>query len=180
MGNRHRVARKILIPVAHTRRHQFVALATGRDEVPLILLARGDALRVARMQLRDGEAFPIAERYLGKLVVNTIAVGRQAERRPQQLHRLAGTPKRARHIIKFGRVTAIAHKQVAQNIAAVNGLRPPARIQRHVATALQAASDIPVGFSVTDVIDGWPLSDHYSSLPTAMSGASGCLMPTIW
>src|SRR4029077_10804541 len=132
MGNRHGVARKAFIPVAHTTRHQFVALAAWRDEVPFVLLARGDALRVARMQLRDRETFPIAECDLGKLRLNAIAFRWQTKPRPPQIHRFAGTAKRARLIVKFDWVTAVAHKQVAQNIAAVNRLRPPARIQWYV------------------------------------------------
>ena len=36
----------------------------------------------------------------------------------------------------------------------MRALRAAARIERHVAAALQAAGDVPVGFAVTDVIDG--------------------------
>ena len=66
-------------------------------------------------------------------------------------------------------------------------LRPPARVERDVAAALQAALDVPVGLAVADVVDGRRRHSsprkrviHFELTLTAMSGASGCLMPTMW
>src|SRR5665647_1903490 len=61
MGGRHRVAFKAFVPIAHARRHHLVALPARRQEVPLVVLALGDARWIALMQLGDGEAFPVAE-----------------------------------------------------------------------------------------------------------------------
>ena len=62
-------------------------------------------------------------------------------------------------------------------------LRAAARIERHVVPALQPAGDVPVGLAVADVIDrsaaALTVAADHSFLPTAMSGASGCFMPTM-
>src|SRR5262245_1586176 len=150
--------------------------------MPLVVLAGGDALRIARMQLRDREAFPITESNFGELRLDAIAVRGKAERRAQELHGRAGAAKRARDKVQFGYIAAVAREQFAEDLTAMYGLRASARIERHVTPALQPAGHIPVGFAVTDIKDGWPRLPgltHQSVLPTARSGASGCLMPMI-
>ena len=57
--NGYGVTRKILVPLAHACRYRLVALPAGRHKMPLVMLAGGDALGIARMQLCDREILPI-------------------------------------------------------------------------------------------------------------------------
>src|SRR6185312_9471529 len=61
------IARQRTVPGSHARRHYGVAFATWREEAPFILLAPHDPLWIALAQLRDGEAFPLAEGNFRKL-----------------------------------------------------------------------------------------------------------------
>src|SRR3569623_1033023 len=56
MRGRDDVAGQALVPDAHARRDQLVALALGRLVAAVVVLARGVALRVAVVQLGDGHA----------------------------------------------------------------------------------------------------------------------------
>src|SRR6185437_15467070 len=132
--------------------------------------------------LGDREAFPSTECDFSKPWLNSIVVGRQTKRLAYKLHCFARPSERTRYEIEFGSVAAGAREQVAKNAAAMHCLFTTARIKWNVALALQAAGHIPFGFAVTDIIDGRTVrcrSSHYSFLPTAISGASGCLMPTM-
>src|SRR5581483_4657176 len=177
-----RVARKPLVPIPHTRRNRFIAFAAWRNEMPLVVLARGNALRVACAQLRDREALPVAEGYFGKPLVDAVALRRETERRPYQFHGRTRTAKRACDKIEFRDAAAGARKEIAEYVAAARRLHAPAFVERHVAAALQSPDNVPVGFTVTDVENSRPYLcrlGHQSILPTVMSGASGCFIPTI-
>src|SRR6187401_1895791 len=178
-----RVTRKPLVPFAHPQGYRLITFTPGRNKMPLVLLTRSDALRIARMQLRDREALPLAEGYFRKLRLDAIAVRGKPERRTRQLHGRAGTAERARDEVQLGHVAAVAREQFPKNFAAMHSLRAPARIERDVVPALQPACHVPVGFTMADIKDNRSRLrglTHQSVLPTAMSGASGCLMPTIW
>src|SRR6188474_781859 len=178
-----RVTRKPLVPFAHPQGYRLITFTPGRNKMPLVLLTRSDALRIARMQLRDREALPLAEGYFRKLRLDAIAVRGKPERRTRQLHGRAGTAERARDEVQLGHVAAVAREQFPKNFAAMHGLRASARVEWNVVSALQAAGHVPVGFTVADIKDDRSRLcglTHQSVLPTAMSGASGCLMPTIW
>ncbi len=59
-------------------------------------------------------------------------------------------------------------------------LRAAVGIERHVAAALQPLLGVPLGQAVPHVIDdGHEVSGRAYSFATAMSGASGCFMPTM-
>ena len=122
--------------------------------MPFVVLALGDAGGVAFVQLRDGEAFPGAEGDFGEPLVAPVALRRQAERGAHRFHGFAGALERARHVVERFWLALVAVEQIAQHLAAMRGLRAAARIERDVAAALQTAGDVPVGFAVTDVIDG--------------------------
>src|SRR4029078_1712799 len=176
------VTRKPFVPFAHPRGYRLITFTPGRNKMPLVLLTRSNALRIARMQLRDREALPFAEGNFGKLRLDAIAVGRKPERRARQFHGRAGAAERARDEGQFSHVPAVARKEFVEDFAAMHGLRAAACIERDVAPALQSAGYIPVGLTMADIKDDRSrLFDliHQSVLPTAMSGASGCLMPTI-
>src|SRR5262245_65828071 len=182
MRDRNGVAHESLVPVAHARRHRLVAFAAGRNKMPLVVLTRCDALRIACMQLRDRETFPIAESNFGEPRLDAIAARGKAERRAQELHGRAGAAERARHKVQFGHIAAVAREPLPQDFTAMHGLAASARVERHVTPALQPTGHVPVGFTVANIKDGWPrlpTLTHQSVLPTARSGASGCLMPMI-
>ncbi len=135
------------------------------------------------MQLRDREAFPLAKGYFRKPWLDAIAVRGKPERRARQLHGRARAAERARDKVQFGHVAAVAREQFPENFAAMHGLRAPARVEGDVVPALQSAGYVPVGFAVAEIKDDRSRLcslTHQSVLPTAISGASGCLMPTIW
>src|SRR6476661_7937576 len=73
------VAGQAVKPLTHATGDSFVALPTGRNKTPFVLLARGDTLRIACVQLGNREAFPIAEGNFGKPWLQAIAVRRQTE-----------------------------------------------------------------------------------------------------
>src|SRR6478672_3347133 len=108
--NGYGVARKILIPLAHACRYRLVALPAGRHKMPLVMLAGGDALGIARMQLRDRESFPFAERNFRKPHLQAVATRRQPEWRAHPFPCFAGACKRAGHIIEIGGVAAAARE----------------------------------------------------------------------
>src|SRR5262249_27444967 len=84
MCNGDRVALEAPVPPTHARRHHLVTFPTWRHKTPLIVFARGRALRIARTQLRYREAFPVAKRDFSKPRFYPIAIGREAEHRPHQ------------------------------------------------------------------------------------------------
>src|SRR4029078_7091970 len=47
------VTRKPPVPFAHPQGYRLIAFTTGRNKMPLVLLTRSDALRIARMHLPD-------------------------------------------------------------------------------------------------------------------------------
>src|SRR5262249_22930578 len=147
------VAGQAVKPLTHATGDGFVALPTGRNKTPFVLLARGDTLRIACVQLGNREAFPIAKGNFGKSRLQAIAVRRQTECRADEFHGFACTSERARYIVEISRVAPCALKQPTQNFTATGGLGTTLRVQRNVATALQTAGYVPVGFSVTDVVD---------------------------
>ncbi len=153
MGGRHGVAREAQVPVAHARRHGFVALAAGRQEVPLVVLARLDTCRVARAHFRDGVALPGAEGNLGQFVEEPIAVRTETQAGARQLHGLTRAAERARDVVKAGRIDAVAREQIAQHLATMRCLCAAARVERDVLAALQARFDIPVGLAVAEIIE---------------------------
>src|SRR5690242_5814862 len=53
MRDRNGIALKALVPRAHPNGDRLIAFPAGRHEVPFVMLARGDALRIARVQLCD-------------------------------------------------------------------------------------------------------------------------------
>jgi hypothetical protein len=130
------------------------------------------------VQLRNRKSFPVAEGDLRKLRLDCVAAGRQAERYPHQLHGGAGASERTGDKIEACGADGFAREQIAQDTAAMSGLLTPARVERYVVAALQPAFDVPVGLAMTDVIDDWR-QRIYSPLPTSISGALGCFMPTI-
>ena len=79
MSGRDRVARQAVVPRRHARGDHLVALAARRHEMPFVVLALRDVHGIAVAQLRDGEAFPVAERQLGEALVEGISLRRQAE-----------------------------------------------------------------------------------------------------
>ena len=90
---------------------------------------------------------------LGQALVFAESFCRQAERGAHQRHGFAGAAKRARHVIEIRRMSPDLREPIAQNISAVAGLRAAARVERDVVTTLQAAGDVPIGFTVTNVVD---------------------------
>src|SRR5262249_9430680 len=174
--------RESLVPLTHSRRYDLVTLPARRDKMPLVMLTDGDALRIAHMQLRDGKAFPVAERNFAEALVHAIAVWRKAERTAHKFHRLAGAPKRARNVIEVGGNAACKGKKTTKDVSTVAGLQAPPRVQWNVMAPLQSAGDVPIGFSMTNIVERRrpPCRlGHHSVLPTTKSGASGCLMPTM-
>jgi hypothetical protein len=153
MRNRYSVAREAVIPFAHAPRDRLVTLSARRHKVPLVVFARGNALRIAVAQLRDREPFPFSEGDLGQAPVFAVSFRRQAERGAHQRHGFAGAAKRARHVIEIRRMSPDLREPIAQKISAVVGLRAAARVERDVVTTLQAAGDVPIGFTVTNVVD---------------------------
>ena len=75
MRNSHGVVREALVPLTYALRNGLITLSSRRNEMPLVLLACGDALRIADMQLCDRKAFPVAERDFAKAHFHPIAVG---------------------------------------------------------------------------------------------------------
>jgi hypothetical protein len=87
----------------------------------------------------------------------------------------------------------ITREQFFQQRAAFRGLLKAARIERRVTAALETPLNVKVSLAVSDVIkdrhslfadrnDGFPdpkRNPDYCSLPTTISGASGCFMPTM-
>src|SRR4249919_1029228 len=120
------VTRKPLVPFAHSQGYRLITFPTGRNKMPLVLLTRSDALRIARMQLRDREALPLAEGYFRKLRLDAIAVRGKPERRARQLHGRTGAAERARDEVQCGHIAAIAREQFLENFTAMHGLRAPA------------------------------------------------------
>src|SRR5690242_6772205 len=150
--------------------------------MPFILRTCGDPLRIARVQLQDRKAFPRPEGDFDEPLFDFISRCRQADFATRDFHRLTCAAKRAADKIEFIRTAAGTVEQAAENNAAVGGLRATAFVERNVISALQTARHVPVGLAVADVIEGRPFPcrrAHYSFLPTVMSGASGCLIPTI-
>src|SRR5262249_19204209 len=117
--------RESLVPLTHSRRHDLVTLPARRDKMPLVMLTDGDALRIADMQLRDGKAFPVAERNFAEALVHAIVVWRKAERTAHKFHRLAGAPKRARNVIEVGGNAACKGKKTTKDVSTVAGLAGP-------------------------------------------------------
>src|SRR5215468_1913791 len=89
------VAGQAVKPLTHATGDGFVALPTGRNKTPFVLLTRGDTLWIACVQLGNRQAFPIAEGNFGKSWLQAIAVRRQTECRAHQIHRFACTSERA-------------------------------------------------------------------------------------
>ena len=119
--------------------------------------------RIALVQLGDCRALPVAEGDFGKPRIAGVSVGRKTERAAHELHGLGRALERARGVVEAGRIAALAREQIAQDAAAMNGLRAPARVERNVAAALQAALDVPIGFAVADVVDG--RRSHFPLVP---------------
>src|ERR1035441_6037031 len=118
MGGDHRVGRQALVPLSDARRHHLVALAARRHEMPFVVLALSDVLRVAHVQLRDGKALPFAEGDFREPRLPPVTVDAKSERRARQFHGLAGARERARYIIESGGIVAGSRKQVAQDVRA--------------------------------------------------------------
>src|SRR5665213_1253691 len=79
-----------------------------------------------------------------------------AKRGPDQGHGLTSASQRTGNIVEVRGIAAVTREQVAQDSSAMNALRTAVRIEWHVVQALQAAGDVPLGLSVTDVIDRRP------------------------
>src|SRR5450756_1292210 len=95
--------------------------------MPFVVLALGDVLRVAHVQLRDGKALPFAESDFRERRLAPVTVDAKSERRARQFHGLAGARERARYIIESGGIVAGSRKQVEQELVAMAALRAPAR-----------------------------------------------------
>src|SRR5277367_1977259 len=123
---------------------------------------------------------------------------RQTERRAQYLHGFASTLQRTRNIDKAVGATVVAREQIAQQFAGIFRLQSAARVEQRVPAALQPLLGIEIGLAVADVIEdrhartvarpagcrssiitGFSQAPERHSLPTVMSGASGCFIPTI-
>ncbi len=141
------------MPLTHAPGDSFVALAARRHKMPFVLFACGDALWIARMELRDRESLPITEGNFGKSLLKAITIRRQSKYRAHKLHGLAGASERAGHIVEVRGASTASRKQVTQDVSAMAGLRATPPIQRYVMPTLQTTGYVPVGFSVTDVID---------------------------
>ena len=89
--------------------------------------------------------------------------------------------QRARHISKVAGALAVAREKIVQQFSAIDGLLTPARVEQRIAPSLQPRFYVEIGLAVADEIedrhDGSARPRHHS-LPTVISGASGCFMPT--
>src|SRR5262249_40870885 len=151
-------------------------------EAPLVVLARGEreGIGIARLELREGEPFPAAERQLREPRIGAVAARLEAEHGAHPLHGLECPAERARHIVEAGGVTSAAREQIAQPLAAMGRRGATERIQRDIVLALQPALGVPIGLAVPDEIENWLRhAPRDQSLTAVMSGASGCFMPTI-
>src|SRR6185436_7314500 len=110
---------------------------------------RSDALRIARMQLRDREALPLAEGYFRKPRLYAIAVRGKPKRRARQLHGRAGAAERARDEVQFGYAAAVAHEQVPQNRAKIHGRRASARVESNVVSTVQVSVHVPISCPIS-------------------------------
>ncbi len=153
VGGDHRVLVEGPAPRAHPRRDLGIGLAAGRPEAPFVAFALGDDILVAREHVLVGQAFPFAEGDLDQPLVDCVALGWQPQRRAHQVHGLAGAAERARDVAQFRGRPAVAFEQVAQDLAAGDGLQAALGVERHVVPALQPVLGIPVGEAVADVVD---------------------------
>src|SRR5690242_10977012 len=195
MRRHHGVARERAIPRVDPRRELAIAFAAGRREVPFVALALRQGASVSRLDFRQGQAFPLTVSDLDQSRVDLVVMRLKSERSPQDLHGLTRALERAGNIFEMLRLAAFALEQIVQQDSAFRRLAAAMRVEHVVAPTLQPALTIEIGFAVSDVIeDGharFAVADlrHRSateqntparySLPTTMSGASGCFMPTI-
>ncbi len=195
MGRDHGVPGDVLVPMADSNDHLRVAFAAGRREAPLVGFARGNDVLVPGHDLRIGQPFPFSKCDLGKLSFDGVTDGFEPERGAHDLHRFARSYERTRNIIEAFRSTTLAAEQVLQDGGAASGLRAARRVERHIMPALQPLCNVPVSKAVANIVDGGPRlapcvarrnasreprrDRHRHSLPTTMSGASGCFIPTM-
>src|SRR5262245_63931460 len=139
MRNCYSVARKALMPFAHSQRDRLVTFSARRHKMPFVMFAGGNALRIAVAQLRDRETFPFSEGDLGQALVFAKSIRGQAKREAHKCHGFARAAKRARYIVEIRRMSPDLGESIVQNIPTVIGLCAAARVERHVVTTLQAA-----------------------------------------
>src|SRR5262245_43299191 len=188
MGGDHGVPIDSLVPFADASGHLRIAFAAGRRKTPFVGFAPGNDILVACHHVGIGQAFPFAERDLGKPQVDGISAGRKTECRAHDLHGLARPYQRTRHIVEALRRTPVAAKQILQDVRAANRLRATLRVEGYVVVPLQPLLCVPIREAVTNVIDDGRRHGYLFrvegpriySLPTTMSGASGCFIPTTW
>src|SRR6516164_239436 len=153
-----------LVPVADSNGHLRIAFAARRREAPLVGFTLGDDMLVPRHDFRIGQPLPLPERDFGKLRFDRVTGGLEPERCTHDLHRLARTHERARHVIETFRRPVVAAKQVLQDLGAVDCLRAAFRVERHVVPALQPLLHVPIGEAVAHVVDDGPWHE-FSRLP---------------
>src|SRR5215467_11713476 len=192
MRRDHGIRGERAVPIADAVSEFAIALAAGRREIPLVALARIQHASASRLDLMQRQTFPFAIGDFNQARVDFVFVRFKTKRGAQDLHRFAGAPERAGNIFEILRPPVIARKQVAQQKSAFRGLLAAMPIEKGVAAALQPALSIEVGLAVPNVIEdrhtlfsasavarNEPKTWCVYSLPTTMSGASGCFMPTI-
>jgi len=77
----------------------------------------------------------------------------KSERSPHDLHGFARALERTGNVFEILRLTAFAREQIVQQDSAFRGLAAAMRIEHGVASALQPALTIEIGFAVSDVIE---------------------------
>src|SRR5262249_59443326 len=124
MPNGSGIAREVYVPVPHSPGNGCVTFPAGWHKMPFVVLAGGNALRIAVIQLCNREAFPFTERDFGKPRFHAVAIRRQTEWRTHQRHGFAGASKRARYVVEIGGIASAACEEIAPNNPPM--LSPPA------------------------------------------------------
>src|SRR5208337_4860530 len=136
-------------PVHHAGVEFAQALATGRRNIPRVLVPARVIFRIASSDPGHGHTAPCPEMDFLQTVIGAIDVRSEPHRGANDLHGLTRSKKRARHKIESQLIAG----QLGQNAAISLSLSAAVRIDWHVDNTLDAASRVIIGLTVPYEID---------------------------
>src|SRR5260221_3402782 len=117
MGDRDGVARQLMVPLGDPLLHRHIALAARRRHRPLRGLTPGKKLRVGRLRLRQGRAFPSAITDLAQTLIDGVIAWPQFQGAAHQFHRRACAAERTGEEGARRRAALVARKEIGENAA---------------------------------------------------------------